>query len=145
MKLFIFIFSFVIFNQQSEWLTDFAQAQKISAEKKESLLLNFSGSDWCGPCIRMKQEIFDSEDFKKYANGHLVLVNADFPRNKKNKLSKELEKQNERLAEKYNPNGIFPYSILLNPEGTVIKEWPGNPEVDPVEFIQQIKKVNGEK
>src|SRR5437868_3212694 len=82
------------FNQQSEWLTDFAQAQKISAEKKESLLLNFSGSDWCGPCIRMKQEIFDSEHFKKYANGHLVLVNADFPRNKKNKLSKELEKQN---------------------------------------------------
>src|SRR6187402_1522812 len=102
MKLFIFLFSIVFANPLPGWLTDFNQAQKIASEKNECLLLNFSGSDWCGPCIRMKKELFDSEEFKKYSDDHLVLVIADFPRNKKNKLSRELEKQNDRLADKYN-------------------------------------------
>ena len=90
----------------------------------------------------MHEELFDSEEFKKYSDDHLVLVIADFPRNKKNKLSRELEKQNDRLADKYNPTGIFPYTILLSPDGKLIREWPGFPEASINEFIQQIKQAS---
>jgi len=61
----------------------------------------------------MHKEIFETADFSNYANEHLVLVNADFPRQKKNQLTKELQQQNDMLAEKYNPKGSFPLTVLL--------------------------------
>ncbi len=142
MKSLLLFFSVVLFNTQSGWLTDFEQAKKIAVEKKQYILLNFSGSDWCGPCMRMKKEIFDAEDFTKYAGENLVLVNADFPRDKKNRLSKQLEKQNDRLAEKYNPTGKFPYTILFTSDGKLVKDWDGLPNISPKEFVQQIMDVS---
>lgn len=142
MKLLFLLLSFFAFNSGNEWLTDFEQAKKIAAEKNEYILLNFSGSDWCGPCMRMRAEIFGSGDFKNYAGSHLVLLNADFPRNKKNKLGKEKEKQNDQLADKYNPNGKFPYTILMTAQGNVIKEWDGLPDVKPNEFVKQIMLIS---
>src|SRR5258705_691249 len=84
------------------WQTDCEKAKVEAKAENKLILLNFSGSDWCGPCIRLKKDIFDSETFMKYADENLVLVNADFPRLKKNMLSKELQKQNESLADTYN-------------------------------------------
>ena len=99
MKLLLIVSALFSFMVNAEWLTDFEQAKKLATEKNECILLNFSGSDWCGPCIRMKKEIFESTDFKSFADEHLVLVNADFPRGKKRQLSKITEKQNESLAD----------------------------------------------
>lgn len=65
--------------------------QKARAEHKY-ILLNFSGSDWCGPCIRMHREILDNEAFRKYADAHLVYINADFPRMKKHQLAADIQK-----------------------------------------------------
>src|SRR4051794_26593721 len=92
----------------SEWLTDFNKAQQEAAQSHKLILLNFSGSDWCIPCIRLKKDVFEDPLFSAFADSTLVLVNADFPRKKKNSLPSELQKQNDALAEKFNHNGVFP-------------------------------------
>jgi thioredoxin-related protein len=125
----------------SSWKTDFKQAKSEAAQHHKFILLNFSGSDWCIPCMRLKKEIFDTDIFDAYAAESLELVNADFPRNKKNKLPAELAKQNDSLAAVYNNDGKFPYTLLLNENGKVLKAWDGFPNVTPAEFVDQIKKI----
>lgn len=121
------------------WQTDFEKAKAEAKAENKFILLNFSGSDWCGPCIRLHKEIFDSEAFTKYADEHLVLVNADFPRLKKNILSKEQQKQNDALADKYNSDGAFPFTILLDADGKIIKKWNGFPSETAEEFTNDVK------
>ena len=77
------------------WSTDLSKAKDEARKDSKLILLSFSGSDWCIPCIKTRKEIFDKEPFINYAAAKLVLVNADFPRLKKNALSKEQTKQNE--------------------------------------------------
>ncbi len=128
------------------WENDFGKAKQTAAADHKYILLNFSGSDWCGPCIRMHKEIFDAADFISYANEHLVLVNADFPRQKKNQLSKELQEQNDQLAEKYNATGSFPYTVLLTADGKIVKAWEGFPKQGATAFINELKlAVDGSK
>jgi len=121
-----------------EWNTDFEKAKTEAARSHKFILLNFSGSDWCSPCIQMKEGIFDADIFKRYAEQNLILVRADFPRLKKNQLSKEQTKQNEKLADKYNPEGKFPFTILLDETGKVFKEWEGYPNESPEKFVLEV-------
>jgi len=125
----------------SGWETDFEAATQKAKTEHKLILLNFSGSDWCAPCIRLKKEILDSPDFTDFANQHLILVNANFPRLKRNQLPKDQQKKNDKLADQYNPTGIFPYTLLVDPEGKVLRSWEGYPEMTPVQFIGQIKAV----
>ena len=125
----------------SGWLNNLDDAKKTAAQKQELIVLNFSGSDWCGPCIRLKKEIFESEVFKAFADDQLVLVNADFPRSKKNQLSKEQVKLNEALADKYNPKGIFPLTLVLNADGKVLKTYDGFPGISAEDFTNEIKEL----
>lgn len=142
MKFLLLVFwSLVINAGMSGWLTNFEEARKIAVEKNNYILLNFSGSDWCGRCIRMRKEIFESPVFKNYAAGHLVLVNADFPRNKKNRLSKEQVKENEAMAEQYDREGKFPYTVLLNAQGKIVKAWDGLPNKTAAEFINETRAL----
>ena len=126
-------------TSSSLWLSNIDQAKKEATESHKNILVNFSGSDWCGPCIRMHKEIFESEAFTKYAPDNLVLVNADFPRLKKNMLSKEQQKQNDALADKYNTDGAFPLTLLLDADGKVIKKWDGFPSETAAEFTNDVK------
>jgi thioredoxin-related protein len=123
------------------WLGDFGAAQKQAVQEHKLILVNFSGSDWCGPCIRLRKEILESSAFETYATGHLVLVRADFPRQKKNQLSKEQVKLNEALADRYNKDGKFPYTLLIDENGKVIKAWDGFPDETPEQFVKQIADV----
>ena len=123
------------------WLTNFEQAKLEASQAKKYILLNFSGSDWCMPCIRLKAEIFSSESFAAFAGDNLILANADFPRLKKNQLEKNQLQHNEVLAEKYNPHGKFPLTILLDSSGTVIRQWEGVPQKSPELFVDEIKKL----
>lgn len=123
------------------WEPDFEAAKKIAKEKDQLILLNFSGSDWCGPCIRLRKEIFDNEQFSRMADTTLIMVNADFPRNKKNQPDKQLQMQNEVLADKYNPMGKFPFTVLLNADGKVLASWDGLPKADAAVFAQQVKSI----
>ena len=129
----------VIFSSATTWQTDFEKAKAQAKSENKLILLNFSGSDWCGPCIRLKKDIFERATFVNYAEENLVLVNADFPRLKKNMLSKELQKQNEALADTYNSSGAFPLTLLLNADGKVLKKWEGLPAMSPEEFTNDIK------
>lgn len=101
------------------WLTDFEAAQAKAVEEQKPLLLDFTGSDWCGWCIRLKEEVFSKQAFKDYAADSLVLVELDFPRGKKQ--TPELKAQNEALAMKYRIRG-FPTILLLSPEGELIEQ-----------------------
>ena len=123
------------------WETDFNKAQESARTEHKLILINFSGSDWCGPCIRMHKDIFESNSFSQYAGEHLVLVNADFPRLKKHELSKDQQKKNDQLADIYNKDGIFPLTVLLDPNGKVLKEWQGLPPISSEEFTTEIKAV----
>jgi thioredoxin-related protein len=124
-----------------QWETDFDTALKTAREKNKLVLLSFSGSDWCAPCIQTKREYFESESFIKMAKENLVLVNADFPRRKKNQLSAEQTKKNEALAEKYNKEGNFPYTLLLDANGKIIKSWKGKPDAPVDEWVGEVKKI----
>jgi thioredoxin-related protein len=122
----IILFSFLVMMLGTvEWLDSLDAAKEIAAREDKLILLNFSGSDWCGPCIKMKKEVFENEAFLSIASNELVLVRADFPRSKKNKLPIEQQKRNDALAEEYNPLGKFPYTVLLDATGKVLKAWDG--------------------
>ena len=136
-----FLSLLLIANLFLGWGNDLNKAKELAVKDHKYILLNFSGSDWCGPCIRMHNEIFETEVFKKFADDNLVLLNADFPRLKKNQLSKEQQKRNEQLADQYNTKGSFPLTILLTQEGKLVKQWDGLPSLTPEEFISQIKAV----
>jgi thioredoxin-related protein len=124
------------------WKTNFNEAKAEAITKHELILLNFSGSDWCIPCMKLKKSIFDSETFTLYASEKLVLVNADFPRQNKHKLSAEQKKINEGLAEKYNPEGKFPYTVLVTADGKIVKQWEGLPDVSADQFVDEIKNMD---
>ena len=121
------------------WLGNFKTATDQAAATHKLIMINFSGSDWCGHCIRLRKEILESNTFTGYAQDHLVLVRADFPRQKKNQLSKDQVKLNEALADKYNPEGKFPFTLLIDGQGKVLKTWDGFPNESPEQFTTQVK------
>jgi len=127
------------------WMGNFDDALKQAGETHKQILLNFSGSDWCGPCIRLRKEILETEAFEKYATDHLILVRADFPRQKKNRLPVAQIKLNEAMAERYNPDGKFPYTVLVDEKGQVIKTWDGFPNESAEKFVQEILAVQTPK
>jgi thioredoxin-related protein len=138
MKAMSFFMPFVLFIS-ANWLIDFDQAKQQAKERNQLILLNFSGSDWCAPCIKMKKEIFETEQFKDFADNNLVLVRADFPRQKKNQLDTNQKQHNEKLAEQFNPNGKFPFTLLLDANGKVIYQWDGYYNMTTEAFINDIR------
>lgn len=124
-----------------DWGLDFNQAVTESKQNNKLILLNFSGSDWCGPCIKLKKDVFESAEFKNFSSEKLVLIRADFPRLKKNQLDKIQQDKNDILAEKYNPNGKFPLTVLIDSNGKVLHEWEGYQASVP-KFIAEIKQFN---
>ena len=104
------------------WLTDFEAAKAQASTEKKAILLVFQGSDWCVPCIKLHKEVWDTSDFEKYSESHLVPVKVDFPRRKKNALSADQVARNESLAEAYNPQGVFPFVVITDASGKVLGE-----------------------
>ena len=121
----------------SEWLTDLPKAQAKAKEEKKMVLLDFTGSDWCGWCIKLHNEVFSKPEFAEYARKNLVLVEVDFPRKKQ--LSTAQKKANAALQKKYSIEG-YPTIIVLNGEGKEIGKlgyMPGGPKA----FIGELEKV----
>ncbi len=117
-------------------------AKKQALQNKELILLNFSGSDWCIPCIKLHKNIIETDEFKKLETENIIIyINADFPRNKKNQLSPELKKENASLADQYNKKGLFPYTLLLNSEGEILKTWEGLPSENALTFSKEIISI----
>lgn len=137
--LFLAILSLLLFAGKSPWLNNLDEARQLAKEKREFILLNFSGSDWCGPCMKMHEQIFETDIFRQYADSNLILVNADFPRLRKNQLPQAQQRSNDALADKYNSKGIFPYTLLLDTEGKVLKTWQGYFDPGAESFVAEIK------
>lgn len=138
-KFLIFIFlniSVLAFSQETKTLQSSINQAK---QEHKKVLFFFSGSDWCSPCVKFKKTFIENEDFKAFAQNNLIVFNADFPRQKKNALSKEQTEENEKLAEKYNQNGLFPLIILLDENGKIIKQWEKLPTETVPEFIEKLK------
>ena len=96
------------------WIDNFEQAQKEAEAFKQPIFAFFTGSDWCGWCVRLKKEALDTKEFEKFAADNLILFEADFPRAKK--ISDKVKKQNDELASKYGVRG-YPTVFLLDAEG----------------------------
>ena len=119
------------------WMTDFAAAKIKAAAEQKPLLLDFTGSDWCGWCIKLDKEVFSQKAFKEFAADNLVLVELDFPRGKEQ--SEELKAQNKALAEKYKIRG-FPTIMVLSPEGKLIEK-TGYLRGGPEAYVEHIKEI----
>ena len=125
----------------SPWMTNLDNAKQAAKSENKLILLNFSGSDWCIPCMKLRTDIFNSDAFMQYAKDNLVLLNADFPRKMKDQLTKEQQKENDALAAKYNPEGRFPFTILLDSNGNKLKVWDGYYSNGPENFVNEITAV----
>jgi protein disulfide-isomerase len=108
----------------ADWQTDYAKALEMAKSQNKRVLLDFTGSDWCGPCIELKKRVFSRPEFRAYADKNLVLVEVDYPQRKKQ--SPALKQQNEKLSSQY---GIeekgFPTIVLLDPAGKIVREISG--------------------
>lgn len=117
-------------------LTDFAQAQKVAAEKKLPIVALFTGSDWCGACMLMKQKTLDTKEFQNFIAGNAVILHLDFPR--KTKLPEALAKQNETLAARYGIS-TFPTTVVMNAEGKELGRLDGFIPIK--EYIKSLKSL----
>jgi thiol-disulfide isomerase/thioredoxin len=124
-----------------QWEPDFETAKKDAVAQHKLILLNFSGSDWCAPCILMRRDYLDSEVFAAMAKDNLILVNADFPRKSKNALPAEIAERNSELAEQYNKRGNFPFTLLIDGNGKVLKTWNGKPDVPAEQWVAEVKSI----
>jgi len=122
---------------QDAWLTNYDQALKKAKSEHKLLLMDFTGSDWCGWCIKLKKEVFDTPEFQKYAEKELVLLEVDFP----NSIPQTPEQKaaNEKLAQKYNIQG-YPTIIVLNGREKQVGEL-GYMQGGPSAFIAELKKL----
>ena len=105
------------------WTDNFAKAQQQAKEENRPVLVLFTGSDWCGWCIKLRKEVLSKAEFKKFAaERKLVLVYLDFPR--KSKISAEAKKRNSQLAVQYKVRG-YPTTILFGADGKELGRIPG--------------------
>ena len=121
------------------WLTDYNIAVAQAKSENKLVLMDFTGSDWCGWCIKLKSEVFDTPEFAAFASANLVMLEVDFPRRKT--LSAEQRAANSKLQNRFRIEG-FPTIIALNGEGHPVVELgyvPGGPGA----FINELKKARG--
>lgn len=126
-----------------EWMTDMEAAKAKAAAEKKAILVDFTGSDWCGWCIRIRKEVFDKPRFEEYIKDKFVPVEIDLPQNPK--FDPELRKRNEALSEKYRVEG-FPTIMVTDARGTVTGGFVGG-ILDParVESILDAGYANAQK
>lgn len=129
-----------VLGYSQNWKTNFDEAKKEAIDQNKNILLVFSGSDWCAPCIKLDNVVWKSDAFKSEAEKNWVIYRADFPKKKANQLSPELAQSNNKLAEKYNRNGSFPLVILLDKTGKVIG-MTGFKNISASEYIQLIHSL----
>jgi thioredoxin-related protein len=121
-----------------DWKTSFDDAKTEAAKDAKNIILVFSGSDWCAPCIKLDRSIWQSDAFKNASSENWILLKADFPKKKANALSEEQTKINQELAEKYNPEGSFPKVVILDDEGKVLGIM-GYEKITAEEYIVKLK------
>ncbi len=121
------------------WLTDLPAAKAQAGREGKPVLINFTGSDWCGWCMKLRAEVFTQPEFEDYANKNLVLVEIDFPKRKP--LPAAQKKANSDVADRLRIQG-YPTLVLLNSQGNEVHRLgyqPGGAQ----SFVQALAKLTG--
>lgn len=119
------------------WKSSFEEAKSQAIAENKNIILVFSGSDWCAPCIKLDKTIWQSAEFKREADQKWVLYKADFPKKKANLLAAEITSSNKKLASEYNKSGNFPLVLLIDKTGKVLGI-TGYKNISPEQYIQLI-------
>lgn len=122
------------------WKTNFEEAKAAATTENKTILLVFSGSDWCGPCIKLDKNVWQSTEFKTYSDEKLVLLRADFPKKKGNALPADIKNGNLALAEKYNKEGYFPLVVVLDKTGKVVAK-KGYENQTATKYISELQAI----
>ena len=117
-----------------DWKYNVDEAKALAARENKNIVLVFSGSDWCAPCIKLDRNIWQSEEFKNESSRKWVLLKADFPKKKQNALPQAQQEHNDKLAEKYNQEGNFPLVVVIDKTGKVLGK-TGFKNISPKEYI----------
>lgn len=128
----------LVLANSAEWKTNYERALEQAKKENKKVLLNFTGSDWCGWCKKLEEDVFSRSEFEKYAEANLVMVELDFPRTRMQ--SDDLKKQNQELKAKYGTSG-FPNTIILNSDGKEIGRIDGYMEGGPAAYIKAIENM----
>ncbi|MEP2777604.1 MAG: thioredoxin family protein [Luteolibacter sp.] len=123
---------------EAVWLHDFEAAKKQAKAEEKPIFINFTGSDWCGWCIRLEKEVFFQKEFQQYAADNLVLVEIDFPRKKEQ--SAELKAQNKALDKEFKIQG-YPTLFLLDAEGEKLSEDIGYREGGAAAYVAHLQEL----
>ena len=118
------------------WLTNIEKAQERAKTDKKAVLINFTGSDWCGFCKRLDKQVFATQEFADYAKDNLVLLKADFPRT--TPLPEDLKQANTRLKSRYEVRG-FPTLVMIDGDGRVLGKKVGYGGDSPTAVINEFK------
>jgi thioredoxin-related protein len=121
-----------------QWSTDLPASQAAAKKDKKLVLVNFTGSDWCSWCKKLQKEVFTTKEFDEYSKKKLVLVEIDFPNQKKQ--SPDLKKANEALQSKYKAEG-FPTIVVLNGEGKELWRQVGYMPGGPAAWIAKLDSL----
>lgn len=116
----VLVLAFAISALADEWMTDYNAALALSKKTGKPILADFTGSDWCGWCIKLHKEVFDKPEFKTWAKKNVILLELDYPARKKQ--ADALKKQNQGLAKKYEIQG-YPTILFLNHKGEKLGEY----------------------
>jgi len=122
-------------KEAAVWLTDYAKAQATAKEQKKIVMLDFTGSDWCPPCMALKKTVFTSAEFTKFAAEKLVLMEVDFP--EKKKLPEAQQKANDELATKFKVES-YPTVILVDGNGKEIFRSDGYDGSSGKDFVAKL-------
>ncbi len=117
---------------------DFEAAKAKAVKEGKPIFINFTGTDWCGWCIKLEKEVFSQKAFQDYAKGNLVLVEVDFPRKKEQ--TAELKEQNKKLDKEYGVEG-YPTLYLLDAQGKKLTEDIGYREGGPEAYVAHLKSL----
>ena len=123
------------FAASEGWMTDWEAAKAKAKAENKPILINITGSDWCGWCIKLEKTVFQTAAFKEFAAKNVILMEVDLP--KKKELTPELKKQNEALKKQYLMEG-FPTVLLLDAEGKKISEDLGELEGGTDVYVKTI-------
>jgi thioredoxin-related protein len=134
----VLVFISTIALARAEWPTDYEKALAKAKSENKRVLLDFTGSDWCGPCIQLNKTVFSTKEFRDYADKNLIFVEVDYPKGKRQ--SAELVKQNEKLAKQYKiEEKGYPTIVLLDPSGRIVRElngYSGETTADMIAWIE---------
>lgn len=117
------------------WTADLEQARERAKKENKMVLIEFTGSDWCPPCMRMRKNVFSQKSFIAHASKNFILVELDFPNG-----DAALRRKNERYARQFRIEGM-PMIVLLDPNGQEFTRFFASDYPTEKEFLRQLERA----